>query len=100
MARDQTWLALGVGIEVLATVHGDIHLSFGLPLMYHLTKEINELILLPESFYDGHGLALGRVATFRARLTIWLRLALFCCNRWLVMSSLSLLMLFVVASMV
>ena len=59
MARDHAWLALSIGVEVLAAVHSDVHLSSTLPPMYHSTKEIDELILLPQGFYDGHGLMFG-----------------------------------------
>ena len=59
VARDQAWLALSIGVEVLAAVHSDVHLSSALPLMYHSTKEIDELILLPQGFYDCHGLMFG-----------------------------------------
>ena len=104
VARDQTWLALGVGVEVLAAVHRDVHLSFSLPRMYHLAEEINELILLPQSLYDSHALVLGRAATVETRtalgLTGWLWLALFRGNCRLLVGSRGLLGLLIVAGMV
>ena len=100
MARDQTWLALCIGVEVLAAVHSDVHLSSTLPPMYHSTKEIDELILLAQSFYDGHGLIFGRATFIGARLTDKLRLASFLGNCRLFMGGMRLLRLLIVASMV
>ena len=68
--------------------------------MYHSAKEIDELILLPQSIYDGHGLIFGRATFIGARLTDKLRLATFLSNYRLFMGRMRLLRLLIVASMV
>ena len=71
MTRYKPRLGLSIVVEVLAAVHGNVHLGLRLTRVNHLAQKLNQLILLLQSLNDCHCLVLCRN---RLLARAWVRL--------------------------